>query len=313
MTDFKDLPIPETTGGQTRLCGVEIEFTGLSETKVADILQAEFDGKIVETGPRELDVKDSALGDLHVELDTVWRKSDTAVIEVGLDLVRDLVPVEIVTPPLSCAQIGQLNDSVSVLREAGAIGSRGGVLLGFGVHLNPAVVALDHPHTLRTIRAFGLIEDGLRKAADIDNTRRLMPFVDRWPAKLVDDLARGTPDNMVEMMKLYARHTRSRNHGLDLLPLFMEADPELHKRLFPKDKTSARPAFHFRLPDSRIDEPGWSLKQSWDMWRQVEEIAANEEFLDDLAEAWLAHRGETFSTRGGWAERVLQLTNGAPA
>ena len=311
MTSFPDLPYPDTAEGTPRRCGVEIEFAGLSEARVADLLRDHFGGETCESGPRELTIQGSPLGDLRVELDTVWRKSDLPIPEAGMDLVREIVPVEIITAPLTRAEVERFNSVLPPLREAGAIGSRGGVFLGFGVHLNPEVVAPEDPHTLETIRAFGLLEDHLRKASGIDATRRVLPFVDPWPPALVDDLVANPPQTMDDMMSLYARHTTSRNHGLDLLPLSMHVNPDHHRELFPKDKTSARPAFHFRLPDSRIDEADWDLSASWAMWHTIETVAADPDRMTDLETAWRAHREQTFSRRGPWADRVATLLESA--
>ncbi|WP_121630799.1 amidoligase family protein [Tropicibacter alexandrii] len=311
MSDFAPFAYPDTTSGTPRKCGVEIEFAGLSETAVAEVLAEHFGGTARDSGPNELVVEGTALGDLRVELDTVWRKAGLPIPEAGMELVREIVPVEIITAPLTPAEVAQFDSVLSPLREAGAIGSRGGVLLGFGVHLNPEVTGLDDPHTLATIRAFGLLEDHLRRSAGIDTTRRLLPFVDPWPPALIDDLVANPPQDMGAMMALYARHTKNRNHGLDLLPLSMEYDPDRHSELFPKDKTSPRPAFHFRLPDSRIDEPDWSLQDAWQMWAKVEETAADADRMTDLEMAWRAHRARAFSRRGPWAERVGALLGAA--
>ena len=66
----------------------------------------------------------------------------------------------------------------------------------------------------------------------------------------------------------------------------------------------ARPTWHYRLPDCRIDEDDWSLAQVWNRWRLVECVAADPALLDRLSAAWRDHRSQTLAGRSAWAERV---------
>lgn len=301
------LPFPKTVSNRDRLTGVEIEFAGLDEVRTAELLQSAFGGRIVKDGSHGRKVLNSALGDITVELDTALRKlKGIPLLDEGLSLARGLVPVEIVTPPLEIESLQRFDAFLSELRKAGALGSRAGVLLGFGVHLNPEIVGPDHPHTLRTVVAYALLEHWLRDHEDLDGTRRVLPFVRAWPDSFVMALIDGRPESMSGLMRLAAGHIESRNHGLDILPMFKHHDPDLFATLFPDDTlTSARPTFHFRLPDSRIDEPDWSLAQPWALWRLVEEVAANDQRLDALLDARRAIGG-TF-TKGPWIEAVSRL------
>jgi hypothetical protein len=114
--------------------------------------------------------------------------------------------------------------------------------------------------------------------------------------------------SLSEQRAFYKTHVKSRNHGLDLLPLFKSADPEGYARDFPKlGDIAARPAFHFRLPDCRLDDPNWSLAVPWSQWQAVEALAADPMTLAALSEAWRSHRAQLISTRRGWAEQVDAL------
>ncbi|MCL3880745.1 amidoligase family protein [Marivita sp. GX14005] len=309
IESFPALPIAETETGAPRHCGVEIEFAGPTERETADIVAGCFGGTIENAGNHALIVRDTEYGDIFIELDISLRKrEDVPLLNEGLDLFRGLIPVELVTPPLSCEQLAGFDRICERLRAEGAIGSRKGVLHGFGVHLNPAVVGEDHPHTLRTIMAFGLLEPWLRALEEVNATRRVMPFVAPWPKAFVSDLAGMEPDTLAEIMRIAARHIKSRNHSLDLLPLFKQAEPALFDTLFgDTGKTSARPTFHFRLPDSRIDEPGWSLLQPWQLWRQVEIVAANVDLIAELRAAWKIHDATLFERKAIWVDTVDHL------
>lgn len=308
-SNYPDLVRPQTADGAPRRTGVEIEFAGLDERRAANIVAETLGGTAQEGESHEFTVRGTRVGDIEVELDTVLRKKkDIPLIEMGLDLATGLVPVEIITPPLHHDDLAQLDPLVGALRTAGATGTRNGILLGFGVHLNTEVVAPDDPHTLNTILAFGVLEPWLRRKEDLDVTRRLMPFVNPWPAGFVADLVQEKPQSLAGLMTVMARHVQSRNHGLDLFPLFAHADADLYNRLFPEpDKTSARPTFHFRMPDCRIDEADWSLAQAWRLWCAVEQVAANPPLLQALGTAWLDHFHNAPGADGRWSAKVDAL------
>jgi hypothetical protein len=310
---FPDLPIPDTTTSEARLTGVEIEFAGLDEVTTAKLIADAFGGRVEEDGAHGRTVRDTSLGDIKVELDTALRKvKGVPLLEEGLSLARGLVPVEIVTPPLTMDGLDQFDAFLSTLRKNGAQGSRAGILLGFGVHLNPEVVGPDHPHTLNTILAYALLEHWLRKHEAVDGTRRMLPFVRAWPDSFVLALIEEAPTTLSDLMRLAAGHITSRNHGLDILPLLKHHDPDLFKSMFPDDTlTSARPTFHFRLPDSRIDEPDWSLAQPWALWHRIEMLATD---ASKLAALSAAKRSANVSvTHGAWINVVDAILLDVPS
>lgn len=301
---FRHLPVALNAKGEPRRVGVEIEFAGLDEREVARVLAEELGGAVEQTGSFDFSLCGSEIGDLSVELDASLRKkSDMRLVHDGLELARGLIPVEVITGPLTVETLPRLNEALGALRRAGAKGSGQGVFYGFGVHLNPEIAGADHPLTPATIRAYGLLEEHLRAEDRIDGTRRLLPFVDRWPTALITALADAESASLRDLMVLYARHTTNRNHGLDLLPLFRHLDDRRFARLFGEGDggiTNARPTFHFRLPDSRIDEADWSLAQAWDDWRLVETVAGDEAAMKTLSEARLRYADRLLSGRGDW-------------
>lgn len=292
-----------TAAGVPRKAGVEIEFGGLTEAAAARIVTETLGGRVRERTAHELIVEGTDWGDVEVCLDTVWRdKAGGRLADLGLDLSRAVVPVEIVTPPLAPDQLPALDALRGALRAAGAQGSRDGLLLGFGLHLNPEVAAGTVEAILPVARAFALLEDWLRKADPIDPARRLLPFVDPWPRRLVDRLAGEAADwDLPALIDAYLAETPTRNRGLDLLPLFRHLDaPRVAAALDAADAVSARPTFHYRLPDCRIDEPGWRIAYDWNRWVMVERLAADARALDRLAGEWLDYRAALTTTRGDW-------------
>jgi hypothetical protein len=305
---FPPLPLPETAEGTARRIGVEVELSGLDEARVAEVLAEALGGTVEQSGPCLYSLCGSEIGDLSVELDTALRtKTDRPLVQEGLDLARAVIPVEVISAPIKPDALVRLDAALAALRAAGARGSGQGVFYGFGVHLNVEIVAPDHPATLAIPRAYALLEEHLRAEDRIDGTRRILPFVDRWPPALVDALAEARQGRLTELMPVYARNTTSRNHGLDLLPLFKHLDPERFEALFHGGSggiVKARPTFHFRLPDSRIDEADWSLSRAWSDWHLVESLAADSALLEHLAKGWQAHRAHLLSTRGDWRRQL---------
>lgn len=308
---FPPLPVPETAKGKPRRVGVEVEFAGLDESEVARVLSEVLGGEIERSGPYHYSLCGTEIGDMTVELDTALRKkSDRRLVQEGLDLARGIIPVEVITAPITATALPRLDAAISALRDAGAKGSGQGAFYGFGVHLNPEIAGETHPLTPATIRSYGLIEEHLRAEDRIDGTRRLLPFVDRWPAALIDGLASAGNATLRDLMVLYARHTTSRNHGLDLLPLFRHIDERNFHRLFGTGDggtTNARPTFHFRLPDSRIDEQDWSLLFAWRDWHLIETVAADDALLHRLAQARLQYSDRLLSGRGDWRREVSEI------
>lgn len=50
---------------------------------------------------------------------------------------------------------------------------------------------------------------------------------------------------------------------LDLLPLFAWIDIDHVMRLMEGEKATARPTYHYRLPNSRVDEVEWKTSEAW--------------------------------------------------
>ena len=301
-------PLPAGDGPERR-CGIEIEFSGLTEDDAARLIAETLGGDLREAGHRAFEIEGSALGTMKVELDTALRKAGARpLIEMGLDLARRVVPVELIPPPLTTADLPVLDGLRDALRRAGAQGSRDGLFFGFGVHLNPETPE-DPLMTARTILAYGLLEDWLHMANPVDPTRRFLPFVSPWPPSLVDALVSAPDASLDELFGIYTDHTQTRNHGLDLMPLFRHLDPERFDVVVPSaGPVSARPAFHYRLPDCRIDESDWSLRVPWDSWMQVETVARDSALLWSLCDDWQAFRYATGvlrrEPRRQWAEHV---------
>jgi hypothetical protein len=309
---FAPLPKPLNAQGEPRRTGVEIELGGLSESDCARLCAEHLGGEAIQVDKAIWRVEGTALGTLKVYLDTALRNAEkTPLRDAALALGRDIVPVELVTEPLDRDGLITL-DSLSVaLREAGALGSAGGLFFGFGVHFNVEIASDDPTSIIRPLLAYALLEDWLRAANPIDQTRRVLPFTAPYPTSLVRRLVGLGPNaDLRHVMDAYGEESPSRNHGLDMLPVFAHLDAD---RMAPvlTDATSARPTFHFRLPDCRNDEADWSLAQEWRRWLTVERVAKDDALLRRLGTAWkAAHPGLTLS-RQDWATRCAEILSNA--
>ncbi|HEX8527051.1 amidoligase family protein, partial [Allosphingosinicella sp.] len=69
------------------------------------------------------------------------------------------------------------------------------------------------------------------------------------------------------------------------------------------EKIGKRPTFHYRMPDARVSDPGWSIAPDWNRWVAVERLAVDRDRLNRVGEAYLAFRGEPKS----WADLAERL------
>lgn len=308
------LPQPDTADGTPRRIGVEIELAGLTEKQIAQLAAQNLGGTARRTSGNDWEVAQSAIGRLQIYLDIFLRKeTDSAFKEIGLKIGREVIPVEIVTEPLDRKGLMQLSDFIALLRREGAKGTGQSLLFGFGLHLNPAIASAQDRDIVRPLLAYALIEEWMRELHPIERTRELLPFTAPYPKKLIAELARLGPNASLEaVIRTYRAATLSRNHGLDMLPIFTHLRPDLIAPEEGKGGTvSPRPAFHFRLPDCRIDDADWSLDTEWRRWWRVEAIAADTELLSDLCREWLAAKEGLTLLGDKWVARCDAVLDGA--
>ncbi|MEL6680993.1 MAG: amidoligase family protein, partial [Pseudomonadota bacterium] len=230
----------------------------------------------------------------------------TSLAGISRALGRSVIPVEVVTPPLEPVALEIVDDMTADLVASGAKGTEAGLMFGFGMHINVEIRSQDPADIVPVLRAFAFLEDWLRGTDPIDTSRRILPFVDPYPRGFVTDVAeRGADWDMDTLFELYFRHNRTRNRALDMLPILRTLDPErVDKTLGTDIKIGTRPTYHYRLPDCRLDDPGWSVVYEWNRWVLVEQVARDPELLEHLAERWLAYRNDLTSIRGDWRQWV---------
>ncbi|HYE52777.1 MAG TPA: amidoligase family protein [Azospirillaceae bacterium] len=292
-------PRPDRADGTRRRVGVEIEFTGLDARETSALVQGLFGGTVERLDEHRHKVRGTRLGDFTVELDMMAahpEKAGSGKLErleerlravVG-DVGSIIMPYEIAGPPLPIDDLPEIDRLVAALRQRGVKGTEGGVLYAFGLHFNPEIPDEDADTLVDILKAYLLLSPWLRQDIGVDLTRRLAPFIQRFPDEYVAHVLR--PDyrpGLEELAADYVRHNPSRNRELDLYPLLAHLIPEA-VRVAPEDPhVRARPTFHWRLPDSRVGVAGWSIVPDWNRWVQVERLASDRWAVDELSGLWL--------------------------
>ncbi|MBP5858220.1 amidoligase family protein [Marivibrio halodurans] len=324
-------PRPDREDGAPRRCGVEIECIALDVRTAADLVEALFGGIREEDDPYRLRLRGARHGTFTVELDTQFahpsprwnrvevtgewlsglvdllRELDATTSQWIGQLSEDFVPMEIVSPPMAWSTLDELSPLFRSIREAGATGSDEGMLYALGLHLNPEAATLEADWIARVLRAYVMMSAWLRRSIDIDFTRRVLPFIDPFPRgyarRIVD------PDYKPDMTTLiddYLADNATRNRELDMLPIFAQIDGPRVRRAVKDDRVNARPAFHYRLPNTRFTGVGDGPVAEWNRWVLVERLAEDTDLMAEMAAAFLDHYDAILPADWGsedWADK----------
>lgn len=305
--------------GSRRRVGVEIEFGGLHVPALADLVREMFGGHVVNDNTFSAEVRDTALGDFRVELDSMILKrkrydewlsvigvSDETKVRVEAVLEKvasSWIPHEIITPPIFIDDLHRLERLRIALHGMGAQGTRASLVNMFGFQLNPQVPSRDAASILAHLRAFLALYDHLAIAIDVDLARRALSFTEPFPEsyrrKVLDP--RYAPD-FATLLGDYLDENPTRNRALDMLPFFAYVDEATVKaRCKEPDQVKPRPTFHYRLPNCCIDDPTWTFALEWNRWVEVERLAADPERLARVSADAIT------SIEEGWSvDKVLQ-------
>jgi len=308
-------PRTDNPKDEPRRVGVEIEYAGLSVEQSADLVQEQFGGERDAESAHRIAVNDTRFGDFMIELDAQMihadednddpaKKLKKETLEVVGHAVAGVVPIEIVCPPIAWSELGAVDALFDAMRAAGAKGTDEGVLYGFGLHLNPEVAEETTDYALRHLRAFIILEEGLRERIGIDPMRRVLPHIEPFPetyARRIMD-ADYAPD-MAGLIADYLAGNPTRNRGLDMTPLFRHVDEgALLKGIPDASLIKSRPTFHYRLPNSLLSDPDWGAVSEWNRWLRVEALAADGDALASAMADFAGRLDQPFYER--WMERV---------
>ena len=288
--------------GEPRKVGVELEFGGVSLQTAAEAVREAFGGEVKQDHEHRYTVATS-LGEFEVTFDSSLlshKKYESLTERFGLgEQIKEaiervlrgigdaILPLEVSTPPIPATRLDELNRLEEALRKRDTEGTRAGLFYAFALHFNPE--APDPANPVEVVRAFLLLYHWLFRQEKIDTTRRLLPFFDPFPedySRLVID-----PNYAPEIRRFtedYLAHNPTRNRPLDLLPLLAFNDPDVTKRPeLEGEKIRPRPTFHYRLPNSLIDESDWSISEEWGRWVLIERLAGLPDWMRDFSHTYL--------------------------
>jgi hypothetical protein len=330
--DFKQLPVPYTESGALRRVGFELEYTNLGIDESARLVQQLYGGDIVKEHRFAQQVVGTRLGDFGLEFDLtlltekkykqLFDKLDINLqeIKVGERTLEDTVetalesvvgkifPYEISTPPVPCTELAELEPLRQALFEHKAKGTEAFPTNAFGTHINAELPATDAATILRYLRAIVLLHPWLLEAGNTDLARRLSPFIDPYPEEYAElILAAQYEPELEQLIDDYHRYNPDRNRPLDMYPLFAALRPEQINGYSDVGKVKPRPTFHYRLPNSSVSEPGWTLAQEWNHWVVLEELANDPDRIAYMSVEYLHLRRDMLvGFESKWAKCTAQ-------
>jgi hypothetical protein len=307
MTNPVAPPRAENEDGEPRRVGIEVEFGEITAGDTAEVVCRHFGGEIARIDPRLFRVNGTRHGDYLIKLDTRYAHLQTRLGEKlteqpGEDLVQEVakvwdevvggvmeawMPTEIVAPPVPYPRIGEIDALLDELKRQGAAGTQASVVYAFGVHLNIEIASADTGWLVRVLRAYLLASGWLRRSIDLNATRELVPFIDAFPSDYAAKvLAADYEPDLDALVADYLADNATRNRELDLLPLFAHLRPQQVEAAVGDPRVKPRPAFHYRLPNTDLEDDGWSLAKEWNRIVAVERLAEDSEAMREAAEAW---------------------------
>ncbi|MEW6981587.1 amidoligase family protein [Colwelliaceae bacterium 6471] len=296
-SNFKTPTVTVKGDGTERLVGFELEFSGLSLAQTVEIVKSSLDGSLGDKTAAEQIVHVESLGDFNIELDWDFLKriaednenhgEDPAWFEQLSKAASMLVPVEVVSPPISINHLNVLEPMILALREAGAMGTEESLIAAYGVHINADIPKLDAETLFAYLRSFAVLQWWLVEAHQVNAARKISPYIDLYPESYVKLLLSQSAPNMDQIFSDYLEFNASRNRALDLLPMLAEIDKERVFDTVDDPKIKARPAFHYRLSNCNIEHKDWSLARSWNTWWIIEQLAHRPDDLKELSTAFL--------------------------
>lgn len=314
--------------GKNRKIGLELEFAGIEPDEAAKVITLLYGGKLQKEHRYQINIRETKLGDFRVELDArILQQMATqnifdafnfdikqgalekSIEEVVDKLARSVVPLEVVMPPIPIEELPKLEKLRKALQENKAEGTHTSLVHAFGMHINIESPSLEISTLLNYLRAFVIIYPWLLEMLNIDFSRRISPFVDPFPEAYVKKIL--NPDykpDQDQFIEDYIEHNPTRNRPVDMMPILGMLNEELIEPVMKGAKNLLRPTFHYRLPNSRIDDPEWTFVSEWNYWVAVEKLAAEEKLLEKISRLYLLRKQETvISFRKEWVNTIQIL------
>lgn len=247
--------------------------------------KVELDSHLVKTSIKDLE-KQQAKDDEAIDLEPIKKELSKAIGKAA----SKLVPVEIVTPPLTFDVFPKLETLREKLHEKKVQGTGASVVNAFGMHINPSIYTEDVAYIRDVLRAFLVLYPWLLKVMKIDPSRRVLTYIDPFPKKYVKlILDKDYNPSLDVFISDYLKYNPTRNRALDLLPLFAHLKSDALDGLKAKNRQliQSRPTFHYRLPNCEVDDPDWRIARDWNLWVEIENLAHEKDKLQTLSSDYL--------------------------
>lgn len=263
-----------------RRVGFEIELAGLEPEELGELLSDRFGG-CVEVAGKSWRVESAGLGRFLV---TPFGGSG--------DVLR------VTTPDLPLSRLPAIETLRQALRQAGAVTALAGEM-----HLYPEAPSLGGEALLRHLRAFLLLYDEIvARRAGSTGASPVAPFPYAYAARVM--AADYAPSDRT-LIEDYLTHNPTDARPLDLLPLFAYLEHQAGGRQV-SDLVDPRPAFHYRT-GCPIEDADWRIADEWNLWVQVESLAADRERLETMCAAYAEFLDAPLSfLRTSWRERLTR-------
>ncbi|QCR22553.1 amidoligase family protein [Pontibacter sp. SGAir0037] len=329
---FKQPPVLYNEKGSLRTVGFELEYSNVGIEESVQVIQELYGGTVEHNSRYKKKVKETYLGDftvefdltllteqsykkfldpLNIHLENVKLGESTLEIEVESALesiVGKVFPFEIACPPIPCTQLHELEKLREALYQHHAEGTQAFLTNAFGTHINMEAPRLDTETLLRYLRGFLLLYPWLLQIGKTDLARRISPFIDPYPAAYVAKvLAPSYQPDLQTFTQDYHTYNPDRNRPLDMYPILAALNNEQLQQYKGLGKVKARNTFHYRLPNSSIALPNWTLAEEWNNWIEIEVLASDPEKLEKMSQEYIALREDTligFDSK--WIKRTTQ-------
>lgn len=318
-------PVANNAKGDQRKVGIELEFAGVEIEQAAELIQSLYGGEIKREHRYLLEITNTDLGNFQVELDarilqkmasedvfkSLGFRVDEASIQKPIEdvfdkLAKAVVPLEIVMPPVPISVLHRMEELREALQKNRAKGTSTSLVHAFGMHINIECPDIEITTLLTYMRSFLILYPWLIQVLEIDISRRISPFVDPFPPRYVQKVLDPLygPDQS-QFIDDYVAFNPTRNRPVDLMPVFGMLNPELIQAAMEGKKNDPRPTFHYRLPNSHIDNSQWRFEQEWNRWLAIEKLVQNKEMVNKLSRLYLLRQNETMiSFNKEWANTV---------
>ncbi|MFN6944708.1 MAG: amidoligase family protein [Cytophagaceae bacterium] len=324
--EFKTVPVLYNDKGEVRKVGFELEFGELDLKEAASCIMNLYGGEYERYSNFLQQVKNTSIGDFILKMDTkvlteksyekIFERAGISMENFGLQLegiaeriASSLVPYEISIPPIPINEIEKADLLRKALFSKKAKGTGASIMNAYATHLNPELPSLDVDTILKYSRAFFLLYPYLFKIGEIDLARRVSTYINPFPKEyILKVLPPGYKPDLKTFSLDYHSYNSDRNRPLDLYPVLAYMDQELINSFHDIGNVKARPTFHYRLPNSNIDDENWSLATEWNRWVEIEKLACNDNLLEQLCLEYLALNQDVligFNVK--WLNRIKEV------